>query len=88
MRSNSRLTAVRIRSSMEVVMSDLSRLRARWARLERRVANLQAEYENERDLASDHELSVIDDKLTDAQAKLRLTIEQVHAEERRIGCGP
>jgi hypothetical protein len=63
-------------------MSDLSRLRARWVRLEQRIAKLErdlVEYEDDADMTQ--EITV---KLTKARDALTHTIALTGIEERRL----
>lgn len=62
-------------------MSDLSRLRARWVRLEKRIATLDQQVADSDD---DGERAELEIKIIAAQAKLDLTIQQTATEERRL----
>ena len=65
-------------------MSDLSRLRARWIRLENRIKKFDAEIE----AAEDFEVAELIEKQLVAKEKLELTIAQTNAEEKRIMADP
>lgn len=66
-------------------MSDLSRLRARWVRLENRIAKLEGEIAE----AADYEIAEITEKkVVIAKASLKRTIELTVEEERRIASDP
>jgi hypothetical protein len=62
-------------------MSDLSRLRARWIRLEQRIVKLHNQHAESLD---DEEMKEIAVKIAKAQEALTLCINQVNAEEKRL----
>ena len=62
-------------------MSDLSRLRARWVRLEKRIATLEAQAADSED---DGEIMEITEKVQIAKDKLAQTIQAVGVEEKRL----
>jgi hypothetical protein len=61
-------------------VSDLSRLRARWIRLEKRIATLEASLLD----VDDFEVAEIVEKIQVSRIKLELTITQTHEEEKRL----
>ena len=63
-------------------MSDLSKLRARWIRLEKRIAKLHGQFAEE--WLSDEERGELNDQITDYVAKLDEVKALTHAEELRL----